>query len=56
MIVYVGNAVWEDEVSAQRALAGLGKRPLALMSDEEVEVEAAAQEPAESQGETEQKL
>ena len=54
MIVYVGNAVWEDEVSAQRALAGLGRRPLALMSDEEVE--AAAQEPAESQGETEQKL
>ena len=33
-MIYAGNAVWEDEVSARRALNGLGQRPLAVVKSE----------------------
>ena len=32
---HAGNAVWEDEHSAKRALIGLGQQPLGVLGEEE---------------------
>lgn len=45
IILCIGNAVWEDEISARRALVGLGHRPLSVMGDQDTQDKAEEREP-----------
>ena len=50
-----GNVVWEDELSAQRALAGLKKQPVAVFGERKEEEEEKVEEEEEKEGKEERR-